>query len=102
MTEMADKPMCFAMGVGVVKGDQSTAVFRGSKAPLGRRTDRSSLARSQTSSSSIHTKSLSLLLSRIYREMEFRISPQTGILLQCLFYELLALSFETSTKYRCV
>lgn len=48
--------MCFAMGVGVVKGDQSTAVFRGSKAPLGRRGDRSSLASSQTSSfPSIHT-----------------------------------------------
>lgn len=56
MIEMADKPMCFAMAVGVVKGDQSTAVFRGSKAPLGRRGDRSSLASSQTSSfPSIHT-----------------------------------------------
>lgn len=47
--EMAHNPTCFAMGVGEVKGDQSTAVFRGSNAPLGSRTDRSPLAGSHFS-----------------------------------------------------
>lgn len=41
VTEMADKPVCFALGVAVVKGDQCAAVFRGSQVPLGRRGDRS-------------------------------------------------------------
>lgn len=31
MTAMEDKPVCFAIRVGVVKGDQSTAMFRGWK-----------------------------------------------------------------------
>ena len=38
--EMADKPVCFAMRVGVVKGDRSRNMFRGSKASLGREADR--------------------------------------------------------------
>lgn len=46
--EMADKPVCFALGVGVVKGDQSAAVFRGSQAPLGRRGDRSPFGQQPT------------------------------------------------------
>lgn len=49
MMEMPDKPVYFAVGVTVVKGDQSTAVFRGLNAPLGRKTDRSFLAESQFS-----------------------------------------------------
>jgi len=49
MIEVADEPMCFAKGLAVVKGDPSTAVFRGSNVHLGRRTDQFLLARSQTS-----------------------------------------------------
>jgi hypothetical protein len=45
--EMADKPMCCAMGVGGVKEDQSRAVFRASNTPLGRGMDRSTLDVSQ-------------------------------------------------------
>lgn len=62
MMEMADKPMCFAIGVGVVKGDQSTAVFRGSNDPLGRRTDRSSLAGSHYLPSARYSSTLYISL----------------------------------------
>lgn len=34
--EMADKTVCFALGVGVVKGDQSAAVFRSYSGEEGR------------------------------------------------------------------
>lgn len=49
-TAMEDKPVCFAIRAGVVKGDHSTAMLRGSKNPLGRRMDQSSVAKSQPAS----------------------------------------------------